>query len=96
MGHKDKVKSPTYALVEPYEIKGKHIFHFDFYRLDDVRAWHEMGIEEYFSSSAICIIEWPEKWLQLLPEPDLACYIDFKEVGRQVVLQAKSVKEEKP
>ena len=88
LGYMDKVKSPTFALVEPYEIADRSIFHFDFYRVEDANELEQIGIREYFTPSSICIIEWPEKGFPLLPEPDLACYIAFAETGRDVRVEA--------
>src|SRR5262245_36285485 len=90
LGYNDKVKSPTYTLVEPYEVSGIPIFHFDFYRIDNPNELHHIGIQEYFTPNTICLIEWPEKGLDLLPKPDLACYIAFAENGRDILLEAKS------
>lgn len=85
-----KVKSPTYTLVEPYQINDKTIFHFDFYRINDPMELQYVGIEEYFHQRAICLIEWPEKALPLLPDPDLNCYIAYQNGGREIRLQANS------
>lgn len=92
LGYQEKVKSPTYTLVESYEVAGRSVFHFDFYRLTDPEELQYIGIKEYFFSSAICLIEWPEKGLSLLPTPDLACYIEFAGEGRQIRLEACSVR----
>ena len=88
LGYAGKVKSPTFTLVEPYDLAGRALFHFDFYRLEDAHELEEIGIREYFSDAAICLIEWPEKGFPLLPEPDLACYIAFADKGRDVRLEA--------
>lgn len=93
-GYEGKVKSPTYTLVEPYEMEGHHIFHFDFYRLYDPNELQYIGIEEYFSSSSICLIEWPEKGFPLLPEPDLVCYFAFAGQGREIRIEAHSLRGE--
>lgn len=88
LGYTGKVKSPTYTLVEPYEIGDRQIFHFDLYRLIDPNELKQIGIEEYFSGSSICIIEWPDKGYPLLPVPDIACYIEFKGSGREMKIEA--------
>ena len=90
IGFSDKVKSPTYTLVEPYEIANQHIFHFDLYRLDNAEELTHMGIQDYFSATSICLIEWPEKGFPLLPQPDLACYIDFMDDKREIKIEALS------
>ncbi|HLB42120.1 MAG TPA: tRNA (adenosine(37)-N6)-threonylcarbamoyltransferase complex ATPase subunit type 1 TsaE [Gammaproteobacteria bacterium] len=90
LGFKDKVKSPTYTLVESYDIAGRKIFHFDFYRLNRAEELRDIGIEEYFFSNAICLIEWPEKGFSLLPAADLIVDIAIKEVGRELAVTAGS------
>jgi len=88
LGHMGKVKSPTYTLVEPYELTNKHIYHFDLYRLTDPNELEEMGIRDYFSHPAIHLIEWPERGKNQLPEADLTCYIHTLTEGRQIQLTA--------
>ena len=95
LGHTGKVKSPTYTLVEPYEVGGRVIYHFDFYRLRDSAELTHIGIEEYFHSQSICLIEWPEKGFPLLPAPDLTCTILIDDHGRAVRLHASTDSGEK-
>ncbi len=90
LGYQDKVKSPTYTLVEPYELSDKSVYHFDLYRLRDASELEHIGIKEYFRSDSICLIEWPEKGFPLLPAPDLACYIEMKGEGRDIRLESKT------
>lgn len=90
LGYAAKVKSPTYTLVEPYEINGRHIYHCDFYRLDEPAAIEHLGIREYLTDDAICVMEWPEKGEGWLPVPDLACYIEMVGEGRDIKLEAHS------
>ncbi len=69
LGVEDQVTSPTFALVNQYEgANGERLFHFDFYRIDDVREAFDLGYEEYFYSGDLCFVEWPEKIEALLPE----------------------------
>ena len=79
LGIEDKVKSPTYTLVEPYETEKFDVFHFDLYRLLTAEELQQIGLEEYFTGSSVCLIEWPEKGQPLLPAPDVACYFDIIE-----------------
>lgn len=90
LGFKDKVKSPTYTLVEPYEFDDRQLFHFDLYRLDNPNELEHIGIRDYFSPTHICLIEWPEKGFPFLPQPDLACYISFAHSGRDIRLEANT------
>ena len=89
-GYHDKVKSPTYALVEPYEINQRRIFHFDFYRVQNPSELTWIGIQDYFLPDHICIIEWPENAFGMLPLPDLKCKIEFVSSGRLLHIEACS------
>ena len=64
----DTVTSPTFAIVNQYKAGKERIHHFDFYRIDDQREAYDFGYEEYFYSGDLCLVEWPEKIEQLLPE----------------------------
>lgn len=69
LGATDTVTSPTFAIVNQYKGKGnRRIHHFDFYRINDIREAYDFGYEEYFFSGDLCLVEWPEKIEQLLPE----------------------------
>lgn len=90
LGHQGKVKSPTYTLLEQYQLPNMTINHFDLYRLVDEEELEQIGIRDYFQSSAVCLIEWPEKGAGLLPKPDIQCEIDFSGDGRAITLAACS------
>ncbi|HLB58249.1 MAG TPA: tRNA (adenosine(37)-N6)-threonylcarbamoyltransferase complex ATPase subunit type 1 TsaE [Gammaproteobacteria bacterium] len=92
LNYKGHVKSPTYTLVEPYELSSGHVFHFDLYRLHDARELEEIGIRDYFVPHAICLIEWAEQGKGVLPLADLSCYIAFHPRGREVKLVAHSAR----
>lgn len=91
-GFTGAVKSPTYTLVEPYEFERCHIYHFDLYRLADPREVEYLGIEDYFSESNLCIIEWAEKGFALIPPADLKITIEMDGTGRLLICQSPSAK----
>lgn len=91
-GFEEKVKSPTYTLVEPYFFHDKTLYHFDLYRLTDPHELEFMGARDYFTPSSICLIEWPEKGIGFLPPADLSCHIEFHDDGRQVFFEGISAK----
>ncbi|GGI26783.1 tRNA (adenosine(37)-N6)-threonylcarbamoyltransferase complex ATPase subunit type 1 TsaE [Pedobacter mendelii] len=68
LGVKDTVSSPTYSIVNEYEGTKNTIYHFDFYRIKNIQEAYDLGYEEYFYGGEICLIEWPEKVEELLPE----------------------------
>ena len=68
LGIDDVVSSPTYSIVNEYESPKGPVYHFDFYRIKDIQEAYDLGYEEYFYGGGICLIEWPERVEELLPE----------------------------
>ena len=72
LGVEGRIKSPSYAVVEPYTLAhGTPAWHFDFYRFDDAREWDDAGLRELFAERGLKLVEWPERAAGRLPEPDL-------------------------
>jgi tRNA threonylcarbamoyladenosine biosynthesis protein TsaE len=82
LGFEGPVKSPTYTLVEAYNVSSLYLYHFDFYRFRERNEWIDSGFREYFATNAVCLVEWPDKAEGLLPEPDLEIFIDLRDDGR--------------
>ena len=79
LGSEDTVTSPTFAIVNQYKAPGnRRIYHFDFYRIDDVREAYDFGYEEYFYSGDLCLVEWPEKIADLIPDDALHIKIEVR------------------
>jgi len=86
LGYVGKVKSPTYTLVESYEVKSDvvsklNLYHFDLYRFNDEEEWEAAGFRDYFNAESVCLIEWPEKAQNSLPTPDIDITFMIKDLG---------------
>ena len=77
LGVEDDVNSPTFSIINEYRTKeNSPVFHFDFYRIDDDRQACDLGLDEYFDSGALCLMEWPENVEAFLPDDTLHVEIE--------------------
>lgn len=77
LGFQSNVKSPTYTLVEPYELPELTVYHFDLYRLRHPTELLDLGLEDYLSENALCLFEWPEQGGEFMPTPDISCRLSI-------------------
>lgn len=93
LGHSGHVRSPTYTLVEPYEIGGRRVFHLDLYRLSGAEELEYLGLRDLEPGRDLILIEWPERVGEGLPEPDLwlrLAYQDLEGSGRRAAVEART------
>ncbi|MFY7940562.1 MAG: tRNA (adenosine(37)-N6)-threonylcarbamoyltransferase complex ATPase subunit type 1 TsaE [Burkholderiaceae bacterium] len=89
------IKSPSYSVMEVYDLPSMRACHFDFYRFDDPQEWEDAGFREVFADPGLKLVEWPDKALGLMPQPDLSVTINALTSGnnseyRHVVFDAFS------
>jgi tRNA threonylcarbamoyladenosine biosynthesis protein TsaE len=93
-GHTGPVKSPTYALLESYQVNTLVFHHFDFYRFESEEEFLEAGLDEYFGGEGICLIEWPDKAGKFLPKADVVVWLIHQGDARIARVVANSPKGE--
>ena len=93
-GYMGAVKSPTYSLVEEYQLPDRQVFHFDFYRLQDPEELEWMGMNDYLQQQALCCIEWPQMGEGYLPPADVEVRLSHQGEGRSIEINvlAKNLK----
>ncbi len=90
LGYAGSVKSPTYTLVEPYDLGCGRFYHFDLYRMEYPEELELLGIRDYLQGKGVCIVEWPERGAGILPRPDVDVFIDRVDHARSVRLVPNS------
>ena len=89
LGVTGRIKSPTYAVVEPYTVAAGEVWHFDFYRFSDPREWEDAGFRDIFASAGLKLCEWPQNAAGVMPKPDLALDIQVDDDAlRHVTISA--------
>ena len=85
LGGLTEVSSPTFSIVNEYQVKNDKVYHFDFYRINDVHEALDIGIEDYFYSDHWIFIEWPDKIEEILPEKADISYIKVNKDGTRTI-----------
>jgi tRNA threonylcarbamoyladenosine biosynthesis protein TsaE len=91
LGHTGSVRSPTYTLVEPYDIAGMRLYHLDLYRLGDPEELEYLGMRDLLEASSVLLVEWPERGTGALPPPELVIHIAHAALARDLVLDPRGV-----
>lgn len=84
LGHAGAVRSPTYTLVEPYDLGGRWVFHLDLYRVADPGELEYLGLRDFLDDGAALLVEWPERGSGWLPQPDLTIRAEHDPGGRRL------------
>jgi tRNA threonylcarbamoyladenosine biosynthesis protein TsaE len=87
-----RIKSPSYGLLESYNVSNLYFYHLDFYRFSESTDWEDAGFREILQNEAVVLIEWPEQAGSRLPPPDLELHLDYAGLGRRAILTAYSKK----
>lgn len=90
LGHKGNVKSPTYTLVERYDLANRTVYHFDLYRLTDPEELDYLGLDDYFSNNSLCLIEWATQGGDFIPKADLVINLSYENHARTANIHANT------
>lgn len=91
LGVTDTVQSPTFSIINEYRTReGRPVYHFDFYRIEEVEEAAQIGAEEYFYSGELCLIEWPSKVAPILPDACIQVYIEVaRDNSRNILISTR-------
>ena len=95
LGYRGNVKSPTFTLLEPYELEDRAVYHLDLYRLADPEELEYLGLRDLLSRDATLLIEWPEQGRGMLPEADIVVDVGYRKKGRHLGFRSRSAKGER-
>ena len=95
LGFEGRVKSPTYTLVESYSVSSLYLYHFDLYRFKHEQEWLDAGFNELFNAQNICLLEWPERAMTLLPQADVEISLTHEGDGRRASIVSTEIDMEK-
>ncbi len=88
LGVTGRIKSPTYALLETYNVSSLYLYHFDFYRIKGPSELEDAGFRDCFSGAGLCFVEWPERAGRWLPVPDITLTLFVEDAGRTLTVTA--------
>lgn len=90
LGVTGAVRSPTYTLIEPYELPSFQLYHLDLYRLGDPEELEWLGLRDLLDGRSLCLIEWPERGQGVLPDPDLEVRLEHAGGARRAHLEGRT------
>ena len=90
LGYQGAVKSPTYTLLETYALERCNVYHFDLYRLNDPEELEQLAFRDYLDGRGVCLVEWPERGMDRLPEPDCLIVIEYDNGGRRLTMNCNT------
>lgn len=88
LGYGGSVKSPTYTLLEPYDVGARRVYHLDLFRLSAPEELEYLGLRDLLEPDAVLLVEWPQRGVGLLPPPDLRLILKYAERGRRARIEA--------
>lgn len=92
LGVGERIKSPTYSLVESYRAHGRPAWHLDLYRIADPGELEWLGLDALSDPAALVLVEWPERGQGALPAPDLVIHLGYAGMGRNARMEARTAR----